>query len=85
MKRNSQFVELGVAQPLVLRRIELGLTVNDIAARSGISVERVQLLECGSGGDPTFDTMRRLAQALDLSPSGLINLAEILAGRTVGI
>lgn len=47
------------------RRLELGLTQNDVAERAGLHQPDVSRLESG-GGTPTIGMLERLAYALEL-------------------
>lgn len=49
---------------IVQRRIELGLTQQDVADQSGISLRTVKRIELG--GDTQFSTIIRLLQVYDL-------------------
>jgi len=51
-------------------RAAAGLTQEELAARAGVSVRSVGDLERGAGHRPRTDTVRLLAEALDLSPPG---------------
>lgn len=63
-------------------RKEAGLTQQAVADRAGLSVTTVRRVESGKG-NPTFDTVLALADALDIegSSSSLRNAAR-LASRT---
>jgi len=46
------------------RRVALGLTVSDLAARAGMAADEIECIEEG-GTEPTIALLRRLAAALD--------------------
>ena len=46
------------------RRVALGLTVSDLAARAGMGADEIECIEEG-GTEPTIPLLRRLAAALD--------------------
>ena len=61
--------------PLRLRRLTLGLTQADVAARAGISRDQVVRLEAGLSS-PTWRTAVALAAALDRSPLELFPVSD---------
>jgi len=42
-----------------------GLRVEELAAKAGISVATIKVLECGLHSNPRMQTLQRLAAALD--------------------
>ena len=52
-------------------RLAAGLTQLDLAARSGITHEAISRLELGTRS-PRAETVRRLANALDIEPSEFV-------------
>jgi predicted ATPase/DNA-binding XRE family transcriptional regulator len=50
-------------------RIAAGLTQEDLAERTGLSVRGISDLERGARSHPRFETVRMLADALDLAPT----------------
>ena len=52
-------------------RRKRGLTQDELSARSGIDQTTISSLETGRKGSPRFDTVIRLAKALDVSPEQL--------------
>ena len=61
-------VQLG--KRLRARRAELGLTLGQVADRSGISLPYISNLERGRG-NPTLEALTKLAEALEVPLSGL--------------
>jgi transcriptional regulator with XRE-family HTH domain len=53
------------------RRLELGLTLAEVAERAGLSLPYVANLERGRG-NPTVDALRKLAAALETPPGRLL-------------
>jgi transcriptional regulator with XRE-family HTH domain len=53
------------------RRLELGLTLAEVAERAGLSLPYVANLERGRG-NPTVDALRKLAAALEIPASRLL-------------
>lgn len=63
---------LALAQVVRARRLALGLSLDDLAARSGVSKGAVVALERGDA-NPTFGTLVRLADALQTPVSELFD------------
>jgi transcriptional regulator with XRE-family HTH domain len=59
-----------------LRRIrtEAGLTIAELAERSGVTKSSILRLEAGSGRQPKASTITRLARALDVSVERLFDV-----------
>jgi transcriptional regulator with XRE-family HTH domain len=57
------------------RREELELTQEEVARRADIAKMHLSKLENGTG-NPSFGTLRRLAAALELSTTELVDRAE---------
>lgn len=53
------------------RRLELGLSLRDLAGAAGVSYEVIRSLRAGTGGDPRPLTMRRLDGALRWKPGSV--------------
>ncbi|MFD8217255.1 helix-turn-helix transcriptional regulator [Streptomyces sp. NPDC059697] len=49
-------------------RVQTGLTQEELAERSGVSVRTIRGLETGSRSNPRMTTVRELAKALPLRP-----------------
>jgi transcriptional regulator with XRE-family HTH domain len=60
-----------IGQRLRGRRAKFGLTLAQVAERSGLSLPYVSNLERGRG-NPTLDALGALAEALDMSLSALV-------------
>ena len=60
-----------IGQRLRARRVELGLTLADVAEQSGLSLPYVSNLERGRG-NPTLEALRALARALLMPLAGLL-------------
>jgi transcriptional regulator with XRE-family HTH domain len=60
-------------------RVSAGLTQEALADRAGLSVRGIADLERGARRFPHFDTLRRLAQALELAPDDRVAL--VAAGQ----
>jgi class 3 adenylate cyclase/tetratricopeptide (TPR) repeat protein/transcriptional regulator with XRE-family HTH domain len=60
-------------------RVSAGLTQEALADRAGLSVRGIADLERGARRFPYFDTLRRLAQALELAPDDRVAL--VAAGQ----
>ena len=67
-----------LAAIIAARRAELGLSLRQVALRSGIHASIVGALEAGTTLSPLPDTLVAIAQALDLSVSDLYLLADWL-------
>jgi transcriptional regulator with XRE-family HTH domain len=61
----------GLRDRIRTRRLELGLTLAEVAQRAGLSLPYVANLERGRG-NPTVDALRKLAAALDVPASALL-------------
>ena len=51
--------------PMIVRREELGLSVDDLAERAGLSATTIRRVE-GAGYNPSFRTLVKKAKALGL-------------------
>jgi transcriptional regulator with XRE-family HTH domain len=67
-----------LAEIIAARRVELGLSMRQVATRSGFHVSIVASLEAGTNLSPLPDTLIAIARALDLSVSDLYVLADWL-------
>ena len=56
------------------RRLRKKMTLEDLAAESGLSLRFVQSLEAGTKG-PSLKTLFRLSEALEVTPNTLIDTA----------
>lgn len=59
---------------LLKHRTEQELTRDELAERSGVSKSMIKLLEGQSAANTTLDTAGKLAAALEVDPSELIEL-----------
>lgn len=50
-------------------RLSKGLGVNQLALKSGVSASQISRFENGERKDPTFETVKKLSQALGVSTS----------------
>lgn len=63
-----------LARRMIARREELGITVEAVAHRAGLDPSYVRYLEnCATM--PTWESLRRLAAALDTVPAALLGAA----------
>lgn len=60
-----------IGQRLRARRVELGLTLAEVAERAGLSLPYISNLERGRG-NPTLEALGGLARALDIPLAGLV-------------
>ena len=74
-------MELPTPKSLKNRRIELGLTQNELGMRAGVSQPLIARIE-GGDVDPRLSTLRRIVNAMD-EKSGSLVRAEILMHREV--
>tara|TARA_Y100000817_G_scaffold247256_1_gene199367 strand:+ start:722 stop:1285 length:564 start_codon:yes stop_codon:yes gene_type:complete len=74
-------MELPTPQSLKNRRIELGLTQNELGMRAGVSQPLIARIE-GGDVDPRLSTLRRIVNAMD-EKSGSLVRAEILMHQDV--
>jgi DNA-binding SARP family transcriptional activator/tetratricopeptide (TPR) repeat protein/DNA-binding XRE family transcriptional regulator len=80
----------GVSGPVRELRIRAGLTQQELAERSGVSVRTVRALENGAVAQPQATSLRRLAAVLGVDPTALLAAAapgsvrvEVLGPLTV--
>lgn len=59
-------------------RKEHDLTLRELAERVGVNFTYLSKIETGKGDPPSEETIRRLAQVLDVDPDQLILLADKL-------
>lgn len=76
---------MGERLPAVVRRLRLraGLTQEELAARSGVSVSTIRGLETGQRPNPRLASVRQLAEALELPPGEHEELLSAALGTTV--
>lgn len=55
------------------RRLEMGLTLRQVAERSGLSYQLISQIELGTKPNPTTNTIKALARALEIEPSQLLD------------
>lgn len=67
-----------LAAILVAQRVELGLSMRQVAARAGFHIRTIESLEAGTNLSPLPDTLIAIARVLDLSVSDLYALADWL-------
>lgn len=63
-----------IGQRLRARRVELGLTLAEVAEKAGLSLPYVSNLERGRG-NPTLEALGALARALDIALASLVGHA----------
>ena len=76
-KKGGRVAPVQLSKRLRARRNELGLTLAQVADRSGLSLPYISNLERGRG-NPTLDALTKLAQALE------VPLATLWGGATDG-
>ncbi len=64
-------------------RQQSALTQEDLAGRARLAVRTIRRLETGESANPQVDTVRLLAEALDLSPDQRSELLDAAHGRTL--
>jgi DNA-binding XRE family transcriptional regulator len=55
------------------RRLELGLTLRQVADRSGMSYQLISQIEIGNRPNPTRNTLQKLAVALEMDVRDLLD------------
>jgi transcriptional regulator with XRE-family HTH domain len=68
--------QAGFGQRLRRARTDRGLTLRDISERSGISITYLSDLERGVLVNPTLDTLKKVAEALDVSLNELLGIEQ---------
>jgi transcriptional regulator with XRE-family HTH domain len=63
------------------KRVERGLSMSDLARRSGVSVSGISRIEHNDVRSPSVDTVRKLARGLGVSVSELLEEAELTSDR----
>lgn len=76
---NYNWICAGVAKVLAARRLELKLSQEEIAQRSGLHRTYISDVERGSR-NISLKSLARLAEAIELPPSTVLALAEESAG-----
>lgn len=60
------------------RRLDVGMSANELARRAGVNTTTITRLEAGESAVPRADTLRNVALALGLPVSDLLARAEYL-------
>ena len=63
---------MSISERIRQRRLELGLTLEQIGDRAGISKATVQRYECGNIQNMRQDKIQKLADALEVTPAWLM-------------
>ena len=72
-----------LGQFIAARRGELGITLDDVAKRAGLTKQNIQHLERGSVRDPRASTMVSLGVALRVPPVILLGLVDTYNGPQI--
>jgi transcriptional regulator with XRE-family HTH domain len=64
---------LSFGERLRLLRKGRSMTMEDLAGRSGLRLNTIARLETGRSTNPTYDTLKKLAAALDVAVSDLVD------------
>lgn len=64
---------MSISDRIYQRRIELGLTLEQVGNRAGISKATVQRYECGNIQNMRQDKIQKLARALEVTPAWLMD------------
>lgn len=64
---------MGLNENIRKFRKEAGLTQKALAGKSGLSFSMISKLESGEQTNPSFETLRRIADVLRISPGQLLN------------
>jgi transcriptional regulator with XRE-family HTH domain len=74
--RDEQIIQSGkaIAEAIKARREVLGLSMNSLAQKSGISVQSVSFIE-SAVNSPSLSTFMRICSALEVSPDYLLREA----------
>jgi len=72
---SPQIVSRQVAQLLIKERLRRGMSMTQVAERSGLSRQMISYIEHGRR-NPTLDTLLRIANALNIDLSKLIKRAS---------
>ncbi|MFL6162736.1 MAG: helix-turn-helix domain-containing protein [Jatrophihabitantaceae bacterium] len=80
MRRSSltQLQAKQLAAILTARRTALGLSMRQVATRSGLHVSNIAIVEAGTNLSPQPNTLKAIARVLHLSVSDLYVLADWL-------
>ena len=73
--KNTEAIKEAFGKVLRLKRKALGLSQEELAARSGIAMRYVSLLECNQR-QPTISTLYRLSQGLEVSLAEFVSEIE---------
>lgn len=71
--REEQIIQCGkaIAEAIKARRETLGLSMNALAQKAGISIQSVSFIETAVNS-PSLSTFMRICAALDVSPDCLL-------------
>lgn len=67
---------MAIGQRIRARRVELGLSQEEVARRADISLNAMGKLETGFTTDPHYSTLSAVARALDTTVAGLVGEEE---------
>ncbi|MGN1030881.1 MAG: helix-turn-helix domain-containing protein [Butyricicoccaceae bacterium] len=67
---------MSISERIRQRRLELGLTLEQVGSRAGISKATVQRYECGNIQNMRQDKIQKLADALEVTPAWLMDWTE---------
>jgi transcriptional regulator with XRE-family HTH domain len=67
-----------IGRRLASKRVDLGLTQQDVAARTKLTPQQISYYERGLS-DPPLSTLLRITQVLQMSPTALLIQSMILA------
>lgn len=76
---------MSIAEKIKSLRVELGLSVYELADRSGVSAQSIYRYENGEVEKLTLANVEKLASALHCDPADLIGWSRILAAVTVPV
>lgn len=78
---------MGIGENIRLRRKQLGMTLEEVAAKVGVSRQTMSRYETGVIGNIPSDKIEKLALALETTPAYLMGWTEVystLAGEKTG-
>lgn len=68
---------MGIGERIRERRLDLGLTLEDVAKKSGVSRQTIQRYESGVISNIPSDRIEKIAESLRVSPSYLMGWEKI--------
>ena len=76
MKKNSEVIEMVLNENIKKFRKDAGLTQKMLANKSGLSFSMISKLESGEQTNPSYETLRKISDVLEISPASLVSVPK---------